>query len=154
MTETMSYTDSKGNELTIEPNTDWVNMGDANPKGHGGMFIRFENGMWRIIETRHGHDLPDGYCSDEEIAIWTNYAEPMDLFEGGDPNNGPTNYLRNEINALSRIDSYEQALFNNDIEYFLHGFAHHTHCSNEQIVSENDYWNTLSDMGVSIDKFK
>jgi hypothetical protein len=149
-----AYHDSNGNTITIKPNDEWVNYGDVNPLYHGGMFIRWENGMWHIIETRHGMDLPNGYCSDSEVAIWHHYAEPMDLFQGGDPDNGPTDYLKNEIESLSRVSGYENALVDFEIEYFLHGFGQRTRQSKEKIVSENNYWNTLSDSGIPIDKFK
>jgi len=151
-----TYTDNDGNTLEITPNDEWINYGDVNPKIHGGVFIRWDPdmSMWHIIETRHGLDMPDGYISDSEIEITEYYAELQDLFENGDPDNGPSDYLEREINALSCVPNYENALIDHNIEYFLHGLTHWQHGEQPDKIDESDYWQTLEKKGIPTEKFK
>jgi len=151
-----TYTDDNGNEIEITPNTEWVNYGDVNPKIHGGVFIRFDPdmSMWHIIKTQHGHTMPSGHISDEKIEITEYYAELQDLFENGDPDNGPSEYLEHELNRLSNAMSFEHALVDYDIEYFLYGLTHWHHGRRSDHVAECNYWTELESYGIPTEKFK
>jgi len=150
----LTYTDKDSNELEIQPNTEWENWGDANPKIHGGMFIQWDNDHWHIIETIHGSVLPDGYISDDMVEIRDYWAYPDELFESGDPNNGPTDYFKSEIEQLSRVSGYENALVDFDIEYFLSGITSYYHTDRTEHIDESDYWDKLTEYGIPVEKFQ
>jgi hypothetical protein len=145
MSETLTYTDRMANTIEITPNDEWVNYGDVNPIRHGGMFIRWDNGHWEIVETRHGYDYPDEYPNDDQVEVTYYYLDEYDVFEGGDPDNGPSDYLKHEINALSNVSGYENALVDYDIEYFLHGYTHWAHGDRQTVIDESEYWTHLED---------
>jgi len=149
-----TYTDGDGNEIEITPTTEWVNYGDADPLPHGGVFIRFEpdNDMWHIVKTQNGDYLP--HIDDCEIMITEYWADLQDLFANGDPDNGPSEYLQREIETLSNVPNFENALVDYDIEYFLWGLARWRRDRRPHHVHESDYWDELALYDIPTEKFK
>lgn len=147
MSETLEYTDRDGNTITIEPNTEWTNYGDVNPQLHGGRWVRFERDMWHIIETVSHHDLPDGMVDNEHLVQHT-WVEPMDLFEGGNPDNGPTDTFSDILNQFSHVDGYVNALVDFDIEYFVADFTHYVHSNREDYPNDSNYWDYLEQFDI------
>jgi len=130
MTE-LTYTDRNGEMITVEPSTEWINYGE--------IFVKWDGDMWHIIETHQGED--------SKLYFTEYWVEPADLFVNGDPDNGPTEYLKSEIDSLLNVTSYENALVDFDIEYFTVGITHRIH-GDTSVVDESEYWDTLEMKGI------
>lgn len=83
---------------------EWVNFGDINPELHGGLWVKWDNDMWHIIETYHPEDLPEDFAKGRFYFehIW---LEEMDIWVEGKPENGFTEW------ALDQLDSFSNAPF-------------------------------------------
>ena len=146
-----TYTDRDGQELVIEPEETWTNYGDMNPRIHGGRWVRWEGDMWHIITTTHPHDLPTDFTETEHLIEHT-WVEPEDVFEGGNPDEGPTDTLASIIDSLHRCSGYVNALVDFSIEYFVADYTFWIHSSRDDMVDDTEYWNYLEQFEVPTDR--
>lgn len=132
-------------DLSYSPSEEWKNYGDASPKEHGGIFVRWEDDMWRVIETlRTDTIFIDG--SENEWRIDEQYIEPMDLFVDGDPELGPTDSFER---VLGRFDlSYETFLTDHQIERAVAEAINYVPTTRESERTP-DYWDHLENFGIS-----
>jgi hypothetical protein len=141
------YTDRDGETHEIRPSTDWVNHGDVNPRDHGGRFIKWTGSMWAVIETRPPGMLPDGLSTDqhmiEEIAVY-----PSDMWVGGDPDNGPTDFLQDRIGVMAGYDSYPQAMLETAPEYWVVEYISYHGGSRTDWVEDDDWNDWLDGRGI------
>ena len=82
--------------------TEWENYGDLNPERHGGLFVKWDKGMWHLIETTHHADIPE-FLSKNEHMFSHMYIEPQDVWKNGDPYKGFTNRMLKELKSFSNL---------------------------------------------------
>lgn len=83
--------------MNYERPNEWVNYGDVNPQKHGGIFVKWTNGHWHIIETRGSY-------------MNHHYIDPNDVWVEGEPLNGFTDW------AADQLESYSNGPFHlNDV---------------------------------------
>lgn len=81
----------------------WTNQGDKNPYLHGGCFIQFKNGEWRIIKTTPIEDL-----NKQQIKIYN--IEKNKIWKNGESKKG------DEKLSSSKSDNYWAKEFQESIE--------------------------------------
>lgn len=142
-----AWTDREGETHGIEPETDWVNYGDVNPRAHGGRFIKFDGSAWELIETRPPDTLPDGLTTDEHLVQY-GYVYPEDIWIDGDPDEGPTDWLERTIHEVHGYDSYEQAMLEAPVEYWVADWLSYYGGGRDEFIPDSN-WNTwLENRGI------
>lgn len=138
----------------VNPSKDWANYGDVNPRRHGGRFIHWTGEKWVLIVTRQWRDIAPDMDSDDPLQLFQIYhIYKDDIFEGGDPSNGPTAAMESALDSLNV--AYETALVDYDIEYWVADMEHHALLDPSQKDVENhEYWETLESYGVPVDEFQ
>ena len=82
--------------------TEWENYGDVNPERYGGLFVKWDKGMWHLIETTHYADLPK-FLSENEHMFSHMYIEPQDVWKNGNPYKGFTDRMLKELKSFSNL---------------------------------------------------
>lgn len=153
---------------------EWINIGDANPERHGGIFVRWKGDMWHIIQSRHFADLPKG-ISDQEHMFEHMWMEPMDIFENGediygglDPwakkqlesfNNCPFGLeLVNDPSLLPEDESHEDFInwvLDNHANWLITSlcYAYTSYCGGYDTDFDSDYWGYLENCGIEESEF-
>jgi hypothetical protein len=136
-----------------KPDESWQNYGDANPKIHGGRFVKWTGDMWHIVETRDLQEVgPSDMIQDgERWMIQEYWVEKQDLFIDGDYTKGPTKAFEKVLESLSI--EYKTALVDYSIEYFVVDIPFHVGIHGDDSYTAN-YWEYLEDMGIPVDRFK
>lgn len=133
---------------------EWTNYGDANPRIHGGRWVRWEDDHWHLIETRDLKEAgPEGMIQDGERYMIEDYViYPDDVFAGGEPKNGLTDAMKGVLDSLSDTgydpDEYPEEPteyapeFAENIAYYVVDIPFHTgiHGRDEYTA---DYWDYL-----------
>lgn len=81
--------------MNYEKPTDWVNFGDINPEPHGGIFVKWTNDHWEVVETHH----PDTFETDGYMFMHY-YVYPDEIFQEGEVENGFTEQFKNELESV------------------------------------------------------
>jgi hypothetical protein len=68
---------------------EWENYGDSNPERYGGLFVKWDNTQWHIVETTHYTDIHDSVSTNEHMFKHM-YIKEMDIWKNGNPYNGFT----------------------------------------------------------------
>lgn len=149
---------------------EWQNYGDVNPERHGGLFVKWEHGMWHCIETRHFADLPDGISEDEHMFthVW---VEPQDIWIDGDPYEGFTDdalkffseYSRQPFNISNNPDLPEGETYESYVDYYMQDeiewivstyiHSHVGYYGGNDTDFSPDYWNYLENQGIDTARF-
>ena len=146
--------------------TQWENHGDINPERHGGLFVKWDNGMWHMIETTHYADLPE-FLSENEHMFSHMYIEPQDVWENGNPYNGFTERMLKELKSFSNLpfepmnpdsDSMpKNESYGDYVEWYLSNHSNRLvglvcHSMRGYVDStnnfSNDYWGYLGNYGI------
>jgi len=150
---------------------EWTNYGDANPERHGGLFVKWDNGMWHCVQTTHFADLPKD-MTDNEHMFEDIYVEPMDIWKNGNPYDGFTKdalkffgeYSTQPFNVTNDPDlpenetykDYVNFYLQNEIEWiistFIFSFVGYYH-ANRKTDFAKDYWGYLETYGIEKENF-
>lgn len=146
--------------MNIERPNDWVNYGDVNPQKHGGLFVRWTNGEWHIIETNG--------CYFSHY-----YMDPTDVWENGEPLNGFTDWAAERLQEYSHgpfhldnvnnpdlpegeaFEDYMAWIVDNHLEWVIGSLAlsfsaWYSPHSNDSV---EDYWTYLEKFGIEQENF-
>jgi len=140
--------DDRHTEQDLENPEEWVNMGDVNPEIHGGNFIRWENNMWNIVITTHQDVLPKGTMENKSHMIEDLALYPEDVWVDGDPENGFTEAVLQDINSLTSMSQPETTWdMNTLLSTIAVGLPSYRNYNrrNEFISEDTDYWDYLKE---------
>lgn len=154
----------------------WVNVGDANPERHGGIFVKWDSVCnWHIIETRHYADLPHGLTEKEHMFehIYPNTDEmwenPKNLKEGftdwfmkeldsfHNPSVDPRFFENpeSELPENETIDEFIDWLLEENAERLVldFAFAYTGYYGGHTTDFSEDYWGYLENYGIEEENF-
>jgi hypothetical protein len=155
--------------MNYETPSEWVNYGDVNPERHGGIFVKWDNDMWHIIETTHFADLPKG-MSDNEHMFTHMFMEPMDIWTNGNPTKGFTERAMKELQSFNNMgfdplnpgEIPEGESYQEYVEWYMDSymrrlvgnlaFAFTQYIHGDTDYSE-DYWGYLEHYGIEESNF-
>lgn len=137
---------------------EWENYGDVHPRRHGGRFVRWENGMWHVIETRHPDDLPAGMVDGEHL-VDHQWVEPHDVFVDGDPEQGFTDHMKSVLESLDAThldpDTYPDEPdgeyapeFHDRVAYYVVDLTQYVGDHRDEYPDDADYWDHLAEYGI------
>lgn len=133
----------------------WKNFGDADPREHGGRFLKFEeeeytSDHWTLVITTdmEGHSLVEG--SDDRYLFQEWFIEPDMVWVDGDPEKGFTEEMQDEVNEV-REDINPQDI--EKVESILPFLVSHIRAVGYDTYAAN-YWEHLEgNWGISASQF-
>jgi len=147
--------------------TEWQNYGDINPERYGGIFVKWEGHMWKVIETRHYADLPKDLSENEHMFehMW---IEPMDIWVNSEPYEGFTERMLNGFDSFSSLpfdptmseselpdsetyQDYVNHYLENEWESLLPYVIYHMrgYVDSRPVNFSPEYWNYLEKYGIN-----
>ena len=149
---------------------EWQNYGDINPERHGGIFVKWDGHMWKVIETRHYANLPKDLSENEHMFehMW---IEPMDIWANSDPYEGFTDRMKSGLESFSNLpfvvfnpenadkhmpdnetyEDYVNHYLENEWERLIGYVIHHMrgYVDSRPVNFSPKYWNYLEKYGIN-----
>lgn len=131
------------------PSESWVNYWDVNPVVHGGKFVRWTGGTWKMVEVTP----PSAWPEDAHI-VQRYLLEPQDVW--ADPDDPMTDFT-DDMKSILRSLRDEHHLpnappFLENVTYYVADLTFYRHGRDETFeIAEDDvdaYWSNLSGYGV------
>jgi hypothetical protein len=159
----MTYYPTEVNYEPQEVQTEWRNYGDANPRIHGGRFIRFDESgeYWQIIETRDLQEVgpQDMIRNGERFMFEDKTVYPDDVWVDGDPMKGFTDAMVSIFESLGDgllaepPEGKPAIVVDRPIEYYIADLPQYARLDTRDTY-HGDYWDSLEDKGVDTEQYK
>jgi hypothetical protein len=126
-----------------------VNYGDVNPVDHGGMWVRWNDGLWELRETVPPGVLPRDMTTHEHL-VESGYVEPCEVWVGGDPDEGPTELTERFIDESGRYDSVETLYVDGSVDWLIPNWMWYRGGSRSNLVPESELADYLGCDGIQL----
>jgi len=138
----------KGDVITVEVPDSWVNFGDVNPQAHGGLFTRFGDSGLTVLDTWPPSAIADDAGKDVHF-VTDFYGHYDDFWVTVDGQDHPSDVLAREIDAVSHVDSLQQAAVDGDLPHLMAHSLTRLHGNRNFTVPDSEYQSTLQeDYGI------
>lgn len=143
-----------------EYQTAWTNHHDANPDDHGGLWVKWTGGHWRVIQTTPADFYPDDYTNGRHefgdlcvypSDVWETDEPPADHSPDDDPLKGYTDDYRRfaENHHNGPAGPYDLQWVKGAAFDFIGYYGIYHLNGRKQWVEPGDYWSELESRGVA-----
>jgi hypothetical protein len=135
---------SEGDVIRVELPDSWVNFGDVNPQAHGGLFARFGDSGLTVLDTWPPGTIPETEGQDVHF-VSDIYGHYDDFWVTVDDQDHPSDLLAREIDAVSHVDSLQQAAADGHLPHLMAHSLTRLHGNRHFTVPDSEYQSTLQE---------